>query len=105
MKFVLSKTADMKDKTDEVIKSLTVGKRYLKGKYKSNCAANEGSEIPGHWRTFALSDPKEKLFQNICKHQHKAKYGNHEHLKKILNSTELIIQNAELRQKERLDCL
>ena len=48
MKFVLSKTADMKDKTDEVIKSLTVGKRYLKGKYKSNCAANEGSEISGH---------------------------------------------------------
>ena len=81
MKFVLSKTADMKDKTNEVIKSLTVGKRHLKDEYKSNCAASEGSEIPGHCRTFALSDPKEKLFQNICKCQHKTKYGNHERLK------------------------
>ena len=34
IKFVLSKIADMKDKIDEVIKSLTIGKRYLKGEYK-----------------------------------------------------------------------
>ena len=62
MKFVLSKNPDMKDIIDEVIQSLTIGKRYLKGEYKSNCAAKEGSEIPDHCHTFALSDPREKLF-------------------------------------------
>ena len=105
MKFVLSKNTDMKDKIDEVIKPLTIGKRYLKGEYKSNCAAKERSEIPDHCPTFALSDSREKLFLKICKHQHNKKYRNCEHLKKTLNSSEIIIQNAELSEKERSDYL
>ena len=51
--------AYMKEKNDEVIKTLTVGKWYLKGEYISYCAANESSEIPDHCHPFALPNPKE----------------------------------------------
>ena len=57
MKFALSKNADMKDKTDELKKSLTMNKIYLKVEYKPSCAANKASEVPDHPRPFASSDP------------------------------------------------
>lgn len=47
----------MKDKTDELKKSLTMNKIYLKVEYKPNCAANKASEVPDHPRPFASSDP------------------------------------------------
>ena len=64
----------MKEKIDEAIKYLTMGKRYLKHEYKSNCVANKGSEIPDHCCPFAFSNPTEKLFRKICKHQQKKKW-------------------------------
>ena len=60
----------MKEKIDEIITSLTIGRRYLKGECKSNCAAKKGYENQDQCCPFVLSDPKEsysRRFASISK--------------------------------------
>ena len=76
MEFIASKESDMKTKTDDNIKPLTNGKRYLKGEYKVDCADDTGSNVAGYCRLFALSDPSETWFQENYNHEYDKRSDN-----------------------------
>ena len=72
----------------------------MKGEYKSNCK-NLTSEIADHCRVFALSDPKDKKFQQVCDHQHTKTCSNCEELKTMLNSFKQLKLSDSFDEKEK----
>ena len=76
-----------------VTDTLAEGKIYLKGDYKARCA-DDGSRVADHCRLLALSDPKNKDFQEKCNHGHDKFCDNCENLKDVLTKSESIINEC-----------
>ena len=73
---LLKITAEVKNSHEDLLNELKIikkqlrdGKKYTKGEYKNNCS-NNCDDISDHCRIFALSDPKEKCYQQLCSVQH-----------------------------------
>ncbi|KAK3731075.1 hypothetical protein QZH41_007964 [Actinostola sp. cb2023] len=69
----------------EARNGLMSGKRYLKTEYRAHCRVDE-SNCPDHCRHFALSDPQNKDFQDVCTHEHLGSCDECERLKKTIQS-------------------
>lgn len=61
-------------------------KKYLKTQYKVHC--RESSSSADHCYTYALSDEKEKNFQESCDHEHNSVCRNCEELKNVIQEIE-----------------
>ena len=72
-------------------KSLKNSLLYLKVKYPVNCA-DDVSLCADHCRRYALSDPKDSDFQQLCDHEHLMKCSDCETLKFVLEDIEDKVQ-------------
>jgi hypothetical protein len=57
-----------KDWVDDILKKLRSARLYLTTDYAVHC--NEETPCPDHCRKFALSDPTDEQFQELCSHEH-----------------------------------
>ena len=57
-----------KDWVDKILKKLQSARLYLTTDYAVHC--NEETPCPDHCRKFALSDPTDQSFQELCSHDH-----------------------------------
>lgn len=76
----------------ETKKRLKNAKLYLSVNYPTHCSM-ESSLCKDHCVNFALSDPKEKCFQQPCNHNHVMKCDECEDLKLVITDIEDIIQS------------
>ena len=83
LKAISMKSPERREEVELLETSLNRGKRYLKGEYKSHCLETE-STIADHCRKFALSDPLEKEYQEVCNHEHIDSCFDCEDLKDVL---------------------
>ena len=61
----------LEDKSsDDLVKELTEGRRYLKGNYRAHCSINGCKGIADHCIKYALSDEKESSYKSTCGEKH-----------------------------------
>lgn len=80
-----------KEWAEKINKRLDNGKQYLKTDYKVHCK-EEVSPCADHCRHFALSDPNDKDFQELCSHSHNMICEHCEDIKAVHKEIERKIQ-------------
>ena len=78
-------------------------KQYLKGQYPIN-VSNQSSLCADHCRIFALSDPKKKMFNKSCDHEHLQECSSCNQLDMIFHNLEAAINSllSDPRREELL---
>ena len=61
----ICKTLENK-RSNDLVKELTEGRRYLKGNYRAHCCINGCKGITDHCIKYALSDEKESSYKSTC---------------------------------------
>ena len=85
-------------------KQLRDGKKYIKGEYKIN-RSNNCDDISDHCRIFALSDPKEKCYQQLCSVQHENHCQNCETLAACLKDLKNLVTNMDISNRKKKEDL
>ena len=77
----------------DTMKILRDGKLYLKVKYPTHCAEENGSLCKDHCRKYALSDQKNKELRETCSHEHLMRCEECESMKSVMTDIEEKIRN------------
>ena len=79
-----------KEWAERPVQKLNSAKVYLKSDYMVHC--KDESPCPDHCRSFALSDPTDKLLQKSCDHEHTLFCKRCEEFKEIVSDIEETIR-------------
>ena len=108
---LLKITAELKNSHRDTLNELEIiekqlrdGKQYIKGEYKINCS-NNCNGISDHCRIFALSDPKEKCYQQLCSLQHENHCHNCETLAACLIDLKNLPTNMDISNRKKKEDL
>ena len=95
---------DLLNELEIIEKQLRDEKKYTKGEYKINCS-NNCDDISDHCRIFALSDPKEKCYQQLCSVQHENHCQNCETLAACLKDLKNLVSNMDISNRKKKEDL